>query len=205
VSKKAIHFSADDEQRMCHDPNFRNKTLLPLRSNIFPSSSLMALQPLWALASFQFPDLFTIGRTPWTSDQVVARPLPKHRTAQTQNKRIYTPKIHALSGIRTHDHSIRASEDSSCLRSRGYRDRLASERAKTVHALGRSATVTGALQHTCPQFSLRSHFGWFQQLLISWERWKQMWSQGSGDLYNSEIQFSELAEYNLCILYNTSM
>jgi hypothetical protein len=31
--------------------------------------SLMALQPLWALAAFQPPDLFTIGRTPWTSDQ----------------------------------------------------------------------------------------------------------------------------------------
>jgi hypothetical protein len=37
----------------------------------------------------QFPDLFTIGRTPWTCDELVARPLPKHRTAQTQNKHIY--------------------------------------------------------------------------------------------------------------------
>jgi hypothetical protein len=37
----------------------------------------MALQPLWALASFQFPDLFIpIGRTPWTSDQLIARPVP---------------------------------------------------------------------------------------------------------------------------------
>jgi hypothetical protein len=33
-----------------------------------------------------------------------------------QNKRIHTPNIHALSGIRTHDPSVRASEDSSCLR-----------------------------------------------------------------------------------------
>jgi hypothetical protein len=31
--------------------------------------------------------------------------------------------IHALSGIRTHDPSIRASEDSSCLRRRGHWDR----------------------------------------------------------------------------------
>jgi hypothetical protein len=38
---------------------------------------------------------------------------------------------------------VRASEDCSCLRPRGYRDRLGSERAKTVHALDRSATVTG--------------------------------------------------------------
>jgi hypothetical protein len=30
---------------------------------------------------------YTDGRTPWTSDQPVARPLPTHRTTQTQNKR----------------------------------------------------------------------------------------------------------------------
>jgi hypothetical protein len=86
---------------------------------------LMTLQPLWTLAAFQFSDLFTIGRTPWTSDQLIARPLPKHRREQTQNKhiRVYTPNIHALSGIRTYDHSVRASENSSCLRPIGYRDR----------------------------------------------------------------------------------
>jgi hypothetical protein len=32
--------------------------------------------------------------------------------------------IHALSGIRTHDPSVRESEDSSCLRPRGHCDRL---------------------------------------------------------------------------------
>jgi hypothetical protein len=52
------------------------------------------------------------------------RPLPKHRTTQTQNKRIHTPNIHAMSGIRTHDPSVRASEDSSCLRLPGYCGRL---------------------------------------------------------------------------------
>jgi hypothetical protein len=83
----------------------------------------MALQPLWALGAFHSPDLYTIGGTLWTSVQLVARPLTKHRTAQTQNNHIYTPNIHALSGIRTHD--------------------TASDRAKTVHALDLSATVTG--------------------------------------------------------------
>jgi hypothetical protein len=83
---------------------------------------LTALQPLWALAAFQFPDLFTIGGTSWTSDQLVARPLPKHRAAQTQNKHIYTPNIHSLSRIWTHDHSVWASEDSSCRRPLSYRD-----------------------------------------------------------------------------------
>jgi hypothetical protein len=34
-----------------------------------------------------------------------------------------TINILALSGIRTHDHSTRASEDSSCVRLLGYRDR----------------------------------------------------------------------------------
>jgi hypothetical protein len=87
-----------------------------------------------------YPSLFLMAA--WTSHQLVARPLPKHRTAQTQNKHIYTPNIHALNGIRTHEHSVPASEDSSCLRLLAYRDRLASERAETVHALDRSATVT---------------------------------------------------------------
>jgi hypothetical protein len=53
---------------------------------------------------------FTDGRTPWTSDQPVARPLPE------TGQHIHTPNIHALSGIRTHDPSVLASEDSTCLR-----------------------------------------------------------------------------------------
>jgi hypothetical protein len=74
----------------------------------------------WPL--FQFHDHFTDDRTPWTSDQLVARPLPKHRTTQTQNKHIHTPNT--LSGIRTHYPSFWASEDSSCLRPLNYCDRL---------------------------------------------------------------------------------
>jgi hypothetical protein len=72
---------------------------------------------------FQCLNLFyTDCRTPWTSDQPVARPLPIHRTTQTQNKR--THKHPCLSMIRTYDPGVRASEDSSCLRPLGYRDRL---------------------------------------------------------------------------------
>jgi hypothetical protein len=38
----------------------------------------------WDLAAFSvFIILHTIGRTPWTGDQPVARPLPAHRTTQT--------------------------------------------------------------------------------------------------------------------------
>jgi hypothetical protein len=74
----------------------------------------------WTLAPSQIRNLFcTDGRTPWTGDQPVARPLPTHKTTRTQNK------LHAWSGIRTHDPSVRASEDSSCLRTRGHCDRHA--------------------------------------------------------------------------------
>jgi hypothetical protein len=73
---------------------------------------------------FSYMIIFTDGRTPWASDQLVARPLPKCRTTQTQNKHIHTPNIHAFSGIRIHDPRFRASEDISCLRTLGYCDRL---------------------------------------------------------------------------------
>jgi hypothetical protein len=81
-------------------------------------------QPFWAQASYSVPySFFTDSRTPWANYQPVARPLPKHRTTQTQNKHIHTQNIHALSGIRTHDLRARTSEDSSCLRLGGYWDR----------------------------------------------------------------------------------
>jgi hypothetical protein len=86
----------------------------------------MALQPFvgpWPLLQFR-NRFYTDGRTTWTSDQTVARPLLKHRTIRTQNKRLHTPNIHTLSVIRTHDPSARASEGSSCLRARGHCDRL---------------------------------------------------------------------------------
>jgi hypothetical protein len=68
---------------------------------------------------FNFLVLYIIGMPPWTGDQPVARPLPTHRTKQTQ---MHTD-IHALSGIRNHDPSVRASEDSLCLRPHGHCDR----------------------------------------------------------------------------------
>jgi hypothetical protein len=73
--------------------------------------SSVALQPFvgpWPLLQFR-NHFYTVCRTPWTSDQPVARPLPTHRiNAHTD--------IHALSGIRTHDPSVWATEDSSCRR-----------------------------------------------------------------------------------------
>jgi hypothetical protein len=83
----------------------------------------MALQPFvgpWPL--LQFRNLsYTDGRTPRTSDQPVARPLPTRRTTQTQNKRTQT------SMTRT-----------------GFEPTIPPfERGKSVHALDRAATMLG--------------------------------------------------------------
>jgi hypothetical protein len=54
----------------------------------------MALQPFvgpWPL--FQFLNLYTIGTTSWTGDQSVARPIPTHKTTQTQNGRTETSML----------------------------------------------------------------------------------------------------------------
>jgi hypothetical protein len=40
---------------------------------------------------FSFLIFYIVSRTPWTGDQPFARPLPAHRTAQTQNKRTQIP------------------------------------------------------------------------------------------------------------------
>jgi hypothetical protein len=48
----------------------------------------------------------------------------KAATYTGQHKHRINADIHAHSGIRTHDPSVRAEEDISCLRPRGHRDRL---------------------------------------------------------------------------------
>jgi hypothetical protein len=57
-----------------------------LTMNFF-SMALQSFRP-WRL--FEFLNLHTVGRTPWTGYQPVARPIPTHRTTQTQNKRTQT-------------------------------------------------------------------------------------------------------------------
>jgi hypothetical protein len=47
-----------------------------------------------------------------------------HNNTNTKYKiNAHNTDIHALSGIRTHDPSVRANEDSPCLRPRGHCDR----------------------------------------------------------------------------------
>jgi hypothetical protein len=72
-------------------------------------------------AFFRFVILYKFGRTPWTGDQPVARSLPTHRTAQTQNKRKHTsvPRV-------------------------GFEPTIpVFERAKAVHASDRAVSVIG--------------------------------------------------------------
>jgi hypothetical protein len=82
----------------------------------------MALQPIVVpLPLFSFLILYTVDSTPWTVDQPVARPLPTHRTAQTQNKCRQTimPRV-------------------------GFEPTTpVFERAKVLHASDRAATVIG--------------------------------------------------------------
>jgi hypothetical protein len=66
--------------------------------------SVLALQPKfwpWPTSmklsvSLHFARSLTVSRTPWTGDQLIARPLPvyKHRKTHTHTQ---TPNIHALS------------------------------------------------------------------------------------------------------------
>jgi hypothetical protein len=83
--------------------------------------SLWFYSPLDLGGFFSFLILYTVGRTPWTGDQLVARPLPTYRITQTQNKRTETSG--ALVGF---EPTIPVFE-----------------RAKTVHALDHAATVIG--------------------------------------------------------------
>jgi hypothetical protein len=64
---------------------------------------------------------YTEGRTPWTSDQPVARPLPTHRTTQTQNK--HTHRYPCLEWDSNHDPSVRGIVDNSCFQPRGHFNR----------------------------------------------------------------------------------
>jgi hypothetical protein len=102
----------------------------------------MALQPFvgpWPL--LQFRNLcYTDGKTPWASDQPVARPLPTHRTTKTQNKR-HTQTSMPWVGF---EPTI-----------------LASERAKAVHDLECATTVIGTPAITGNNFFCLNMFSMF--------------------------------------------
>jgi hypothetical protein len=82
----------------------------------------MALQSLWTLTALSVSQFIYSRKIPWTGDQTVARPLPRRRTTQTQNKRRQT-----------------------CMPRVGFELTIpAFERAKTVNASDRAATLIGS-------------------------------------------------------------
>jgi hypothetical protein len=88
----------------------------------------------WPL--LQFCNLFyTDGGTPWKTDQAVARPLPTHKTRQTQNKL-------------THKHPYLWAGSEPTI--------SAFEQAKTFHALDRAATVIGYIYFNKSDIKWRS-------------------------------------------------
>jgi hypothetical protein len=103
----------------CNSYNYRRTT--PSLFHYF--NDLFTHQPIypwlyspcgpWPL--FHFLNPYIVGRTPWTRDQPVARPLPTHTTAQTQNKRTQTfmPRAGLQPTI-----PARTVEDGSCFRPR---------------------------------------------------------------------------------------
>jgi hypothetical protein len=79
---------------------------------------------LAAFFFFSFLTPSTVGRTPWTGDYPVVRPLPTHRTTQTEQT-----------------HTIQTSMPWV-----GFEPTIPEfERARTVHGLDRPATVIGSL------------------------------------------------------------
>jgi hypothetical protein len=58
-----------------------------LSISIYPSMYLWLYTSCGPWPLFQYLNLYTVGGTPWTGNQPVAKPLPTHTTTQTQNKR----------------------------------------------------------------------------------------------------------------------
>jgi hypothetical protein len=103
---------------------------------------------------FSFLVFYTVGRIPWTGDQPVARPLPAHKTTQTQKK--HTQASMPLSGIRTHVPSICAGKDSSCRRPRGHCDRHIPELFQLYIPKGcRVLLVLTCFLKLCPEMHLK--------------------------------------------------
>jgi hypothetical protein len=90
---------------------------LLMYSSIYCSTALC-----WSLAAFSgFLIFYTVSKPSWTGDQHDARPLPTYRTTQTKNKRTQTSMPWV--GLEPTTSEF--------------------ERAKTIHALDRAATVIG--------------------------------------------------------------
>jgi hypothetical protein len=145
------------EKRTCYTKLMFNFSLLRLFATVFFEIHAgthfwlsVALQPfVGPLPLFQFLDFYAVGRTPWTRDQPVVRPLPIRRTAQTQNKRTQTsmPQV-------------------------GLEPTMpAFDRAKAVHALDRAATVMGGNPRRSCKMCFLPDFNKICTLVIADNKW----------------------------------
>jgi hypothetical protein len=134
--------------------NLKWANLIPLHElsiSVYLSVSIyMVLQSVVGPCPlFSFLIFYTVGRTPWTGDQPVVRPLLAHRRAQTWNKRTETsiPQV-------------------------GFEPTIAVfERLKTVHALDRAA-LWSALHEIKTEKYLRS-----RSKSMKWNLPKRQWSE----------------------------
>jgi hypothetical protein len=132
VRKQEVHLKFDTQEYTISLRRYNLQIVTQIVISSLESShpSIHLSIYLWLYSPFLDLHLFfsfliqcTFDRTSWTGEQSVARPLSAHRT--THIHRINAPRHGCLSdGIRTHDCSIRAGEESSCLRPRGNCDRL---------------------------------------------------------------------------------
>jgi hypothetical protein len=65
--------------RMKKVDNLKNCIVFFTKASIYGSKALVDLGRFF---TFLIP--YAVGRAPWTGDQPVARPLPTHRTTQTE-------------------------------------------------------------------------------------------------------------------------
>jgi hypothetical protein len=169
----ASHLSEDADNYIDKDFSLKLSTIVVLKNSISTqngkfllwempigylflieiSDKLISVFPLWLyspiqalITSMKFSislQLLDLGQLVGLLWRMISSSQGLYLYTNTEKHTTQTLNIHALSGIQTHGPGVRASEDNSCRRPLGYRDRLASERAKTVHALYRAATVTG--------------------------------------------------------------
>jgi hypothetical protein len=115
--KKSITLPSDNDSFGIH--NICLPTYLSIYLSLFIYLFVCLSIYLWLYSRsmdlgrfFSFLVFYTVGRIPSTGDQPLTRPPPTHKHRTSEN-------IYASSGIRTHDPSVRAGEDTLCLRPRG--------------------------------------------------------------------------------------
>jgi hypothetical protein len=116
-SETSVDFQRATRRYIPEDSTLHKHRCENLKSYL--SVSLWLYSPCGPWLRFQFLNLYTVGRTPWTGDKPVARPLPTRRTTNNKCRQTTMARVVLEPTIPVF------------------------ERAKTFHALDRAATVIG--------------------------------------------------------------